>query len=108
MAAVLLLLCALPVSAGTISSLSPSWIYGNTDGTMLYVFGAELGEVVVFDGPAGRFEVPADTAQQDVVSVWSPDEVRRAIGSHTVAVTGPGGASNAVRFDVVWHPLVLL
>jgi large repetitive protein len=108
--AAVLFLAAFTAHAGTISSIDPSTIQAFSGEHFITVRGQQLGNQLLFDGPAGTYEVEASSATGDTVIGWVPSAVVNAPGVHSVRVGGPGGVSNAVRLDVVEppHALVIL
>lgn len=106
-----LVLCALGASAGTITSISPSSVKVNSGETFVTVNGSGLGSVVVFDGPAGHFEINANASYTSSVVFWVPLDIMRTSGTYSVYVRGGTGDSNSVSFQVVgfkFFPLVIL
>lgn len=95
------MLLAFSLSAGTISSISPSAVQVGSGEWFMTVNGTGLGDVVVFDGSAGHFEV--DINSVDIygnVTAWVPVEVINRSGTYTVYVKDSNGGSNVVNFTV--------
>jgi large repetitive protein len=107
---VLMLVLAVPATAATIRSIDPSTIQERSGEYVLTIFGSELGGVVIFDGPAGRFAVEPQTADSTAMRAWIPLEVVNTPGTYEVIVSGTQGDSNAARLVVhpVDHPFVIL
>jgi hypothetical protein len=109
--ALVLVLCALGAQAGTITSISPSSIKVNSGEHFITINGTGLGSVIVFDGPAGQFELNANATFSGSVVFWVPLAVVGRSGTHTVYVRGGTGDSNSVPFYVEgfkFFPLVIL
>jgi HYR domain len=106
--AIILFVLAMPAAAGTISSINPPSIPQSTVDWVLEVYGEGLGRSVVFDGPAGRFDVPIlPPNSNDAMAAPVPKEVVRTPGVYVIT----SGDSNAVRLQVTpepSHQLVLL
>ena len=97
---VLLLAFAATASAGTITSISPSSIKVNSGEHFVQINGSGLGSVIVFDGPAGHFELNANATFSGSVHFWVPSEIIRTAGTYSVFVRGGTGDSNSVNFTV--------
>jgi hypothetical protein len=97
-AAVLLL--AVQATAGGIKSLSPSSIITRSGEHFLRADGYELGNIFVFDGPAGHFEVEAGQVEVDYSIAWVPLDIVNYAGTYSVYVTGRYGDSNRQTFTV--------
>jgi hypothetical protein len=110
LAAAFLLLCAVSASAGTISSLSPSSFNVNSGEQFITVIGTGLGNRLVFDGPAGHFEVNVNATFSDRVVGWVPEAIIAKSGTYSLTVTGPNGSSGPATFTVKGFklPLALL
>ncbi|HYO76645.1 MAG TPA: HYR domain-containing protein, partial [Thermoanaerobaculia bacterium] len=108
--AAFLFLCALSASAGTITSLSPNVFNVNSGEQFITVYGTDLGNVLVFDGPAGHYEVIVNAQFSDRVIGWVPERVIAVAGAYTLSVNGPLGSSGPVSFSVKSFrlPLALL
>lgn len=109
--AAVVLLCATSVFGGTITSISPTWVRLNSGEWFLTIYGSGLGNIVVFDGPAGHFELDANATFTTNVVAWIPAEVTQNAGYYNVWVRGGTGTSNTVQFEVRGlrvFPLVLL
>lgn len=96
LAAVVVLVCALSASAGTITSISPSSIKVNSGEQFMTIYGSSLGNPVVFDGPAGVFTLNVNAVRPGAVDVWIPLEVVARSGLYSVSA----GNSNKVTFTV--------
>jgi len=94
-------LVAFSVSAGTISSISPTSITVRSGEYFLNINGFGLGDVVSFIGPAGRFDVQINARTRGGVVTWVPMDVANAAARYSVIVRGGTGDSNAVNFDVI-------
>lgn len=108
-----LLVCAAAttVSAGTITSISPASIKVNSGEHFITIYGSGLGSVIVFDGPAGHFELNANATFSGQVHFWVPVDVVRKSGYYSVYVKGGTGDSNSVTFEVQgfkFFPFVIL
>lgn len=111
LAAAFLLLCAVSASAGTITSISPSMIKVNSGEHFLTINGTDLGSLVIFDGPAGYFEMPANAVFSTSTHAWVPEAVVRKSGYYNVWVRNGRVDSNVVVFEVQGFkvfPLVIL
>ena len=106
--AAVLFLAAFAVNAGTISSIEPPSIQAFSGEHFITVRGQELGDQLIFDGPAGTYEVEASSATGDSVTGWVPADVVNSPGTYLVRVGGRDGLSNAARFDVVLPPQSLM
>jgi hypothetical protein len=108
--AFLFLLCAVSASAGTITSLSPNTFRVNSGEQFITVYGSGLGNRLVFDGPAGHFEVDASAQFTGSVVGWVPEAIIARTGTYTLNVTGPLGNSGPATFTVTGFktPLFLL
>ena len=95
-----LVLCAAAASAGTITSINPSSIKVNSGEWFVTIYGSGLGNVVVFDGPAGHHEVNSSAVFNGEVHFWVPSAVAAKSGTHNVYVRGGTGDSNVVPFVV--------
>jgi len=110
LAAVFFLLCAVSASAGTITSLSPNSFRVNSGEHFITVNGTGLGNRLVFDGPAGHFEVDATAIYTGSIIGWVPEAIIARTGTYTLNVTGPNGNSGPATFTVTGFkfPLALL
>lgn len=100
LAVCIVFLCAVSASAGTITSISPTSVKVNSGEQFLTIYGSGLGTVVVFDGPAGHFEVTTNANFTTHVATWVPLEIMRKSGYYNVFVRGGTGDSNVVVFEV--------
>jgi hypothetical protein len=110
-AVAVMLLCAASASAGTITSISPSSVKVNSGEHFMTVYGTGLGTVMVFDGPAGHFEVNTNANFTGSVVGWVPERIVQVSGTYSMYVRGGTGDSNSVTFTVQglkFFPLVLL
>jgi hypothetical protein len=104
-----LLLFALQLHAGTISSISPTSFKGFSGTQLITVFGDGLGNVLVFDGPTGPLESDVTARDERSVTGPVPSHVINSPGSYTILVRGADGDTQPVAFEVTqWHHLVLL
>jgi hypothetical protein len=106
----ILALCAFGASAGTITSISPSTVKVSSGEHFITIYGTGLGNDVVFDGPAGHFELFANASFAGNVVFWVPQEVVNRSGVYSVYVRGGTGTSNSVSFTVQglkFFPLVI-
>ena len=76
------------LSAGTITSLSPSSLSPISAEEFLTVNGSSLGDRVRFSGPAGTFELDINARINSSVVTWIPLEVLRTPGKYDVTVLG--------------------
>lgn len=109
--AVVLLAVSVTASAGTITSISPSTVKVNSGEHFITVYGSGLGNVLVFDGPAGHFERTVTASFSGSVVGWVPEAIVRTSGYHSLYVRGGTGDSNSVTFTVQgfkYFPLVIL
>ncbi|HEY0160694.1 MAG TPA: HYR domain-containing protein [Thermoanaerobaculia bacterium] len=109
-AAVVLFIAAASASAGTITSINPSSFAVNSGEHFITVYGTDLGNRLIFDGPAGHFERDVSAVFTDRVVGWVPEAIIARSGSYTLSVSGPNGTSGPVGFSVKGFtlPLVLL
>ncbi len=106
-----LVLCAFSASAGTITSISPATVKVNSGEHFVTIYGSGLGSQVVFDGPAGHFELNANGTYTGNVVFWVPASIVQSSGVYSVYVRGGTGDSNSVNFTVQgfkFFPLVIL
>lgn len=106
-----LLFSAAMASAATITSISPSLVKVNSAEHFVTVSGSGLGNLLVFDGPAGHFEVPASVSGSTQVIGWVPEAVVNRSGYYSLFIRGAAGDSNSVTFTVQgfkYFPLVIL
>jgi hypothetical protein len=94
------LLCAAGAQAGTISSLSPNSFRVNSGEQFITVYGTGLGNRLVFDGPAGHFEVDASAQFSGSIIGWVPEAIIARTGTYSLTVTGPLGSSGPASFTV--------
>jgi hypothetical protein len=109
--AILALTFALDAAAGTIDAINPAHFTAFSGEEFITVYGTALGNVLIFDGPAGHYEVPASDSDGTRVIGWVPEDVMKTPGSYALSVRGQGGDSNLVTFQVFGdpnHPLVIL
>ena len=93
--AVLTLLIAASLTAGTITSLVPSTYRPNSGEEFLTINGTGLGDRVRFSGPGGVHEVNVNGIYSGRVVTWVPLEVLAAPGSYAVTVLGNGESGPA-------------
>lgn len=110
LAAAFLVFLSLTASAGTITSISPASVRESSGEHFITVYGSDLGDRLVFDGPAGYFEVDVTAKFWDSVVGWVPEPVVNTAGTYSLSVVGPNGTSGPVSFRVRGYvlPLVLL
>jgi len=101
LAAALLLLCTISVSAGTITSLDPPSFKVNSGEQFLTVYGTGLGNRFIFDGPAGHFERDVNAVFSTNVVGWVPEAIIQKAGTYSLIVRGSNGDSGPVTFNVV-------
>lgn len=112
-AALVALLVVSSLSAGTISSISPTSYLRDSGEEFLTIDGTDLGNRVRFVGPAGTFEVDinANTGTTRVIT-WVPLEVLAVSGTYSVTVLGGrSGDSGPVSLPVgtlKWPKFTLL
>jgi hypothetical protein len=105
---VVALLMAVGASAGTITSLDPSTITAGSGEYFMTINGTDLGDQLLFDGPAGRFvlDINARDINGNVVG-WLPEAIANRAGTYTVTVLGGNsGDSGPATFRVVGPPKV--
>lgn len=95
-----LVVCAATASAGTITSITPSMVKVNSGEHFVTINGSGLGNTVVFDGPAGHFELTANAQFSGSVHFWVPGQIIAKSGFYDVYVRGGTGDSNVVQFEV--------
>lgn len=108
---VVLFVVSVTASAGTITSISPSSVKVNSGEHFITVYGSGLGNVLVFDGPAGHFERTVTATFSGSVVGWVPEVIVRSSGYHSLYVRGGTGDSNSVTFTVQgfkYFPLAIL
>jgi len=98
--AFVLLVVVIPASASTITALVPEFTPANSGARDLTISGSDLGQLVVIDGPAGHFEVEAQSASSDKMVVLIPPAIVSTIGSYVLFVRGKDGDSNPARFEI--------
>jgi hypothetical protein len=109
--AILALLLAFSATAGTIEAINPTYFTAYSGEEFITVYGSGLGDLLIFDGPAGHHEVQAGPTDGSQVAGWVPEEVIKTPGSYALRVRGANGDSNVVSFEVFGdpnHPLVVL
>jgi HYR domain len=95
------LLLTVSASAGSISRIDPESITVNSGEQFITIYGVDLGDRVLFSGPAGDFELEISSGGGSAVHVWIPGEVVATAGRHTVTVLGgPTGNSGPANFEV--------
>jgi hypothetical protein len=102
---------SLAADAATIRRIDPASIPEASGEHFLNITGSNLGDLVIFEGPAGKFELEHQGgAGNDSVTVWVPVPVVNSAGVYSILTRGKDGDSNAVRFEVVpmKQPLVVL
>lgn len=110
LAAAILFFGALSASAGTITSINPSSFKVNSGEHFITIYGSGLGNVMVFDGPAGHFEINTNANFSGNVVGWVPEPIIAKSGTYSLYVRGGTGTSNTVNFTVSgikFFPLVL-
>ncbi len=95
-----LVVCAVTASAGTITSIDPSMVKVNSGEHFVTIYGSGLGSTIVFDGPAGHFELAANAQFTGSVHFWVPGQIIAKSGFYSVYVRGGTGDSNVVQFEV--------
>ena len=106
----LLLLFPAVAFADGIDRVSPSSIFAGNPEQFIALFGSNLagavGTIVVYEGPAGRFEVEASNAAFGHIDVWVPVPVAMTAGRYTIDVYADDGGGvvrhlGPATFDVV-------
>lgn len=87
-------------AGSSITSVDPSSIKFRSGEYFMTVHGSSLGNVLVYDGPAGYFEVDVNASFAGNVVGWVPLEIVNEPGTYSVFVRGGNGDSNAVSFTV--------
>ncbi|MEO8381624.1 MAG: HYR domain-containing protein [Acidobacteriota bacterium] len=98
----MMMLIAVNAMAGSVSSLSPASVNVMSGEYFIAVNGSGLGHRLIFDGPAGHYEV--DTTYTDPsgnVTGWIPQEVINTYGTYSLVVQGGTGDSVPVTFRVL-------
>jgi hypothetical protein len=103
-------LLAFAAMGGTITSIDPASIPYRGGEFFLTLNGSSLDDTIVFDGPAGHFELEANASDVGYVISWVPMDIVNDPGVYTVYTTGRGGNSNKVNFTVTkpGRPLLTL
>ncbi len=91
---IVLVFFAVGLSAGTITSISPSSFGATTSEEFITINGTDLGTVVRYEGPPGTFDVPANTHISTRVVAWVPTIVLATPGSYKVYVLGGRGLTS--------------
>jgi hypothetical protein len=110
LAAAVLFLCTISVSAGTITSLDPPSFRLNSGEHFVTVYGSGLGNRLIFDGPAGHFERDVNAVFTGSVVGWVPEPIIQRAGTYSLIVRGSNGDSGPATFTVVGvkvFPLVI-
>ncbi|HYK05491.1 MAG TPA: HYR domain-containing protein [Thermoanaerobaculia bacterium] len=79
----------------------------NSGEQFITVIGTGLGNRLVFDGPAGHFEVNVNATFSDRVVGWVPEAIIAKSGTYSLTVTGPNGSSGPATFTVKGFKLPL-
>jgi hypothetical protein len=109
--AFLLMLISVAANAATIKSLEPPTFAAGSGEHFLTISGEDLGDTVLYEGKAGKFELPASAAGDGFIVVWVPEEIINLAGRYSVTVAGRVGPAARAIFDVTESsagPLVLL
>jgi len=97
-----MLLIAVNVMAGTVTSLDPATVRVQSGEYFLTANGTGLGDLLVFDGPAGHFELDINAVSPSgSVIGWIPQEIVNTSGTYSVVVKGGSGDSEPVIFKVL-------
>jgi large repetitive protein len=94
-------LLAFAAMGGTITSIDPASIPYRGGEFFLTLNGTSLDDTIVFDGPAGHFELESNASGVGYVISWVPMDIVNDPGTYTVYTTGRGGDSNKKNFTVV-------
>jgi hypothetical protein len=96
--------CAASAVAGTIESYSPLRIAANSGEHFLSLSGWDLNgrldTIVVFAGPAGRFDVHRSSWDNRTVTVYVPNEVVRKAGTYDLTVVAVNENGNTTSGPV--------
>ena len=104
-----LLMFAVQLHAGSITSISPTSFQAFSGNQVITVFGDGLGDVLLYDGPTGPLETGIIARDERSVTGQVPGHVINTPGSYTIAVGGEDGDTAPVAFEVIErHALVLL
>lgn len=105
------LLISLPLSAATVSSISPSSVYTSNGEWFVTITGTSFlpisNDVVVFTGPAGTVFVSPSVGTDTSITVWVPASVLTHPGLYSVKVRTGRLDSNTVSFQARGNPLSL-
>lgn len=93
-------LLAFAAMGGTITSIDPASIPYRSGEYFLTVNGSSLGDHVVFEGPAGTFDLEVSATYTGSVVAWIPLEIVNDPGTYSVYANGAFGPSNRVTFTV--------
>ena len=107
---VLAVLCAFTAAAAQIESVQPSSIVAGPSEEFLEIYGADLGDHVIFSGPAGEFDLEISARSEKSVTVYLPDEIAITPDKYTIYVRGEKGTAGPASFEVSdasQQPLVL-
>lgn len=94
-------LLAFAAMGGTITSIDPASIPYRGGEFFLTLNGSALDDTIIFDGPAGHFELESNATGTGYVISWVPMDIVNDPGTYTVYTRGRNGDSNRVNFTVV-------
>lgn len=104
LAAVCLMWGAAGLMGQTVTSLDPPSFKQNSGEWFLTANGRYVGDLFVFDGPAGTFKIDASVVETSYSTAWVPLEILGRPGTYTLRVNGPNGTTDPVTFDVTAPP----
>jgi hypothetical protein len=94
------LFMAVPAMAG-ITSLNPPSFNQNSGEHFITINGTNLGDQVIYDGPAGTFAIDINASTAGSVIAWVPLEILATPGTYSLVVRGgPNGDQGPAYFDV--------
>lgn len=85
----LLMLCALPAAAGSITHVDPERFPATEMEMLITVHGHDIAghrTYAIYDGPAGHFEVQTQGGQSTHQYVWLPGEIGRTPGVYSIVL----------------------
>ncbi len=99
-AAVCLLWGATVVNGQTVTSLDPPSFREHSGEWFLTANGRYVGDLFVYDGPAGTFKIAASVVETSYSIAWVPMEILEYPGTYTLWINGPNGTTDPVTFEV--------